>query len=296
MGQTHCRGGLVDLLTARAGGAEHVHLDILIAQLDLVIIVAYLGHDLDSGKGGVAASGSVKRGDADKPVYAVLTLEEAVGIFALDHYRCALDAGLVPVEIVHDPDLIAVAVSPHVVHTVEHRGPVLRLGAAGTGVEGEDGVVRVILAGEQSAESGFLDLLGKLLVLALKLLEHRVVVLLNGHLAYGVHIVPRGAELLEVLDFVLERLEPLLDFLGFLHIVPEALALRGRFKLLDFLLRALKLQRAAQILKTGLCVIELYLIFFKFKHCFNHFQMIYFIDYYYTQKQGACKLLFLYAI
>ena len=107
---------------------------------------------------------------------------------------------------------------------------------------------------------------------------------------------PDGAELLEILDLVLERLEPLLNLLGFLHIVPEALALRGRLKLLDFLLRALKLQRAAQILKTGLGVIELYLIFFKFKHCSNHFQMIYFIDFYYTQKTRACKLLFLYAI
>ena len=64
MGKAHCRGGLVDLLAACAGGAEHVHLDILVAQLDLVIIVAYLRHDLDRSKGGVAAAGSVKRGNA----------------------------------------------------------------------------------------------------------------------------------------------------------------------------------------------------------------------------------------
>ena len=163
-------------------------------------------------------------------------------------------------------------------------------------MEGEDGVVRVILAGQQGAEPGLLDPLGKLLILVLQLFEHRVVVLLDSHLAYGVHIVPRGAELLEILDLILERLEPLLYLLGSLNIVPEALALRGRFELLDLLLRAFELQRAAQILKTGLGVIELYLIFFKFKHCSNHFQMIYFIDFYYTQKTRACKLLFLYAI
>ena len=79
-------------------------------------------------------------------------------------------------------------------------------------------------------------------------------------------IVPRGAELLEVLDFVLERLEPLLDFLGFLHIVPEALALAGGLQLLDLLLCRVQLQRSAQHLQSGLYVVQLYLVFFKFKH------------------------------
>ena len=49
MGQADRRGGLVDLLSAGARGTEHIHLDVLLAQLDLGI-VRDLGHDLDGGK------------------------------------------------------------------------------------------------------------------------------------------------------------------------------------------------------------------------------------------------------
>ena len=73
MGQTHRGGGLVDLLAASAGRAVNVHLDVLVAQLDLAV-VAYLGHDLNGGKGGVTAAGGVERGNAHKAVYAVFAL------------------------------------------------------------------------------------------------------------------------------------------------------------------------------------------------------------------------------
>ena len=71
MGQANGGGGFVDLLAAGAGGAVNVHFDVLIAQLDLVI-VAYLGHDLDSGERGVAAARRIKRRYAHKSMDAVL--------------------------------------------------------------------------------------------------------------------------------------------------------------------------------------------------------------------------------
>ena len=71
---------------------------------------------------------------------AVLTLKIAVGVLALDHDRRALETGLVAVEIVEHLELEAVLVRPLHIHAVEHLRPVLRLGAAGAGVEGQNGV------------------------------------------------------------------------------------------------------------------------------------------------------------
>ena len=205
MGQSDGGRGLVDLLAACTGGTVNVHLDILVAQLDLVI-VADLGHYLDRGKRGMAAAGRVKRRDAHKAVDTVLAFQEAVSVFALDHDGRAFDAGLVAVEIVHEFDGVAVAVGPHIVHAVEHLRPVLSLGAAGACVKGKDGVIGVVLAGEQRAKARFLKLLFKLGVLALKLRQHRVVVLLDGHFAQRHEIVPARAKLFIVFDLGLELL------------------------------------------------------------------------------------------
>ena len=60
--------------------------------------------------------------------------------------------GLVPVQIVQGLDLEAVALPPAAVHAQQHLGPVLGLGAARTGMEGENGIVFIILAGEQSGQ------------------------------------------------------------------------------------------------------------------------------------------------
>ena len=46
---------------------------------------------------------------------------------------------------------------PAGVHPVEHLAPVLGLGAAGAGVEAENGVAAVVLAGEQSGQIGLLQ-------------------------------------------------------------------------------------------------------------------------------------------
>ena len=62
VGQTHGGGGLVDVLAARAGGAVHVHLDLVGADLHLAVVLGDLGHDLHGGEAGVAAAGGVEAG------------------------------------------------------------------------------------------------------------------------------------------------------------------------------------------------------------------------------------------
>ena len=122
---------------------------------------------------------------------------------------------------------------------------VLSLGAAGTGVEG-NGVIRIVLAGQQRAQTRLLKLLFKLRVLALELRRHRIVVLLYGHFAWRHQIIPAGAELLVVFNLALELLQTFLNALGFFDIVPEAVACALTLKLLDLFLGRLKVQRLAQ--------------------------------------------------
>ncbi len=65
----------------------------------------------------------------------------------------------------------AAALGPAQVHAQQHLGPVLRLGAAGAGVDGEKNVGAVVLAGEQGADLLGVDLGGKLLQVAADLGE-----------------------------------------------------------------------------------------------------------------------------
>ena len=147
--------GLVDVLAARAGGAVDLHFNVLGTNVDLDV-VGQLGHDLERGEARLAAGVRVERGNAHQTVDAVLALEIAVGVLALDHDRRALDAGLVAVEIVQHLELEAVLVRPLHIHAVEHLRPVLRLGAARAGVEGQNGVAVIVLAGEQRREADLL--------------------------------------------------------------------------------------------------------------------------------------------
>ncbi len=133
-------------------------------------------------------------------------------------------------------------------------------------MEGEDGVVGIILAGEEGAEAGLLHFFGEGGVLRLQLLEHGAVALLEGHLAQRIEILPALAEAVIIIDLGLERLDALLHLLRIGNVVPEAVALAGSLELLDLLDGGLELQRAAQHLERGLVGIESGFVFFKFKH------------------------------
>ena len=265
VGQAHGAGGLVDLLAAGTGGAEHVHLDVLVAQLDLAR-VGDLGHDLHGGEARLPAAGGVEGADAHQAVHAVLALEIAVGVLALNLDGGALDARLLAVLPVEQGVGVAVALRPAGVHAVEHLRPVLRLGAARAGVDGEYGVVRVVLAGEQRGKAHLLQRRLEGGEVALQLVEHAVVVLLYGHLAQHHHVVPLGAQPLIALHLLLELLEALLHLLGVVHVVPEAvlsaLGLKGGY----LRARVVQLQRLAQPVQRGLERVQLRFVLVKFDY------------------------------
>ena len=66
--------------------------------------------------------------------------------------RDRLDAGLLARALLDPFELVAVRLGPARVHAQQHLGPVLGLGAAGAGVDLDEAVVGVGLAGEQALE------------------------------------------------------------------------------------------------------------------------------------------------
>ncbi len=94
-------------------------------------------------------------------MHAGFGFQPAIGIGAADLQRRGFNAGLLafrPVEHLH---LEVPALRPAGVHAQQHFRPVLRFGAAGTGVDFEEGIAAVRLAGEQAFDFLALGFLGK---------------------------------------------------------------------------------------------------------------------------------------
>ena len=140
------------------------------------------------------------------------------------------------------------ALCPARVHAVQHRAPVLRLGAACAGMEGHEGVVAVVFTGEQRAE----------LLLCYGLLDR--------HLADGQQVVAQRAHPAIRLDLALERTHAGDDLLALLRVVPEA-GLGGLdLELLDLALRLLDAERLVEAFDLRLEVVQFHLVFFKLQH------------------------------
>ena len=251
VGQTHGGGRLVDVLAACAGAAAGLHFDVLRPDLDLAVVVQ-LRHDLQRGKAGLPPRVGVKGAHAHQPVHAVFALQIAIGVLALDEDSGGLDARLVAGLIVHQLVGVPVALGPAGVHPVQHLRPVLGLGAAGAGVEGEDGVVGVVFTAEQRRQPALADLLLQRLVSADDLLQLAGVILLLGHFAQGQGVLPLGNQLVVLFDLVLQALYLTAHLLAALQIVPEAFLLRLLLQLGQLLPGLGDAQRLLQFAQGGL--------------------------------------------
>ena len=127
------------MLAAGARGAVGVDADVGVVELDLDV-VGDERRDVELGEGGVAPRLRVERRDPDEAVHAALGGEEPVGVLAAGDERGGLQAGLLPLGRLLHLGREAARLGPAQVHAQQHLGPVLRVGAAGAGAHGDDGV------------------------------------------------------------------------------------------------------------------------------------------------------------
>ena len=199
-------------------------------------------------------------------MHAVLALEQAVGGGALDHHRSALQTGFVAVLIVQHFHGHAVGSGPAVVHPVEHLGPVLRLGAAGTGMEGQDGVAVVVLAVQHGHE---LQLIHRLLHGVDRLFgfgdQFRVVLLVQ-HFQHGFGVIVQALQLFKAVQLAAQVAHLVEHLLAQLGIVIEAGAGHGVLQLLHTLAGGLDGEGLFQVLHRCAVFGQLHFQFFSRDH------------------------------
>ena len=148
------------MLTAGAGRAVGIDTKVLLVDFDLLGDLLEEGRHLHGREGGLALALVVERRDAHKSVHTVLGLHQPIGVAALEHELDIAEAGLGAFGDGENLDVEAPLVGPAVVHPHQHLGPVLRIGAALTGLDLTNGIALVEFPGEQRAH--------------LKLVEHRL--------------------------------------------------------------------------------------------------------------------------
>ena len=217
VGEAHGGRGLVDVLAAGTRGAEDVHLDVLLPDVDLDRVVD-VGIDEDRGERGVPAGLGVVGRDPDQPVDALLRLQVAVGVLALDLDGDRLDPRLFARQEVEDRDLKPVPLGPPDVHPHQHLGPVLRLGAAGARMDREQRVPAVLGTLEHGLELELLDAADQLVGLPGHLRLH-------GRVGLGREELGHLDRALDPLIQILIGNDPGLQGLEFLHRGPGGVGL-----------------------------------------------------------------------
>jgi len=151
VGDTHRRVGLVDVLSARAAGA--VSVDAQVGRIDLDFDgFVHFGIDEHAGERSMAAVAGIERGFSHQSMHTGFGAQMTVGIVA-DHFDSrAFYAGDLTIGLFQHFDLEAFALAVAQIHAQQHGGPVLRLGAAGTGLDVDEAVVRIHRVREHAAE------------------------------------------------------------------------------------------------------------------------------------------------
>ena len=183
---------------------------------------------------------------------AVLALEVTIGILALNGDGGGLDACFFTCFVVQHLIGVAVTLCPTGIHTVEHLRPVLCLRAACTCVEGQNGVVGIVLTAEKGGEAALVHLLLQRLIALGHIGQQGGIVLLLCHLAQGEAVLPVGHKAVVLLDLVLQALELTAHGLAALEIVPKALLLRLLLQCLVLLASLGNAQCLLQLAQHGL--------------------------------------------
>ena len=210
--------GHVDVLSARAAGAESIDAEIVVFDINLDFVVD-LRINENRRKRRVAARGGIERRNAHQAMYADFRLQHAKGIRAIDFEGDGFNARAFAFEAVRDDVAEFVALAPAEIHAHEHFGPVLRLGAARARMDGDDGGELIVFAREQHPGFEFAEQ-------RRVALERTVNVVFDffaftGEFEKGVEIVGQGGDFLAVFDGLFEALAVLHHLLALLRLRPE---------------------------------------------------------------------------
>ena len=135
----------------------HIHTDVAGIDLDLDIIGQHRD-DLYARKCSLATLFIVRRRNAHQTVHARLGTQHAKGVLALNGDGGTVDADNLCRGTVVDRHLPTAARTVLHVHLKEHEGPVLRLKASLAGLDGENRVAVIKLAGKPAGELHIVDL------------------------------------------------------------------------------------------------------------------------------------------
>ena len=165
---------------------------------------------------------------------------------------------------------------PAGVHPVEHLAPVLGLGAAGARMEADQGVVIVVMAGEQGLQPAALHVLLQLGEALFQLLQHGIVVLLGGHFTNGHQVVPGRTHLFVMLNFRLGLPGLDHDLLALFGVIPEAGGFLHGVEPFQLIFQSFQIQGICQPIQRRLHFVEPLLIGIKFDihGCNTHFLFI----------------------
>jgi hypothetical protein len=169
----------------------------------------------------VPARVGVERRFAHQAVDAGLGAQRAVGIASGQLDRRALDAGDLAGRLVEQLGLEALALRIAQVHALKHAGPVLRLGAAGAGLDFDEAVVRVERIAEHPLEFEFRDFPAEPGGIRFDRQQRRVVVIGARHLEQLLRVAQTAAQALHPPDDVVEQLLLPAEFLRLLRVVPD---------------------------------------------------------------------------
>ncbi len=221
MGNPHGGRVLLHVLAAVARGVEHVHADIVGVDLDFDS-VAHVGDHLHQHERGMPPLGVIERRDAHQPVDAALGAQIAVGVAPTDFERGAFDARLFALGLVNDLGVVLAALGPAQVHAHQHLGPILRLGAAGAGIDVDDGVAVVVRARHHRIPSERRHLRAEFGHIGGDL-AHQVGILFGfGQVEQLQQFVGAALDRRPGVDFALQRGDLLHHLLGGLLLIPKA--------------------------------------------------------------------------
>ena len=255
--QPHGRLDLVDVLTAGARRAERVPLDVRGVDDHLDRIV-HSGRHEDRREGRLAL---VERRQTHHAVHAVFAFEIAVGVVALDFERAGLDAYLVARLVVERLDLVAVGLAPAGVHAQQHRRPVERLGAAGSGVDVQNSAHLVLVATQHVAQFERFDVRDRLRIVRIHLLlgDHP----LFQEIGHQFQILDLLADRVVIGDPALDRRHPAQLLLRTRRIVPEVGVLRLLLLVLQIHALAFDVETLLQRIPTARRLLDLFCQYHK---------------------------------